>query len=34
VIRAEYEADKQTFVICVEETAKLWEEESARLGRG
>jgi transposase len=33
VIRAEYEADKQTFVICVEETAKLWEEESARLGQ-
>ena len=33
MIRAEYEADKQTFVICVEETAKLWEE-SARLGRG
>jgi len=30
VIRTEYETDKNTFVICVEETAKLWEEESAK----
>lgn len=33
VIRAEYQADKQTFVICVEETVKLWAEESTRLGQ-
>jgi transposase len=30
VIRTDYETSKNTFVICVEETAKLWEEESAR----
>lgn len=33
VIRAEYEAEEQKFVICVEEMAKLWKEESARLGQ-
>ena len=30
VIRTEYETEKNTFVICVEETPKLWEEESAK----
>lgn len=30
VIRTEYEAEKNTFVICVEETPKLWEEESRK----
>lgn len=29
VVRAEYEEKRQTFVICVEETPKLWEQESA-----
>ncbi len=33
VIRTEYEVEKNTFVICVEETAKLWEEESAKCGQ-
>lgn len=33
VVRTEYEGKNNTFVICVEETAKLWEEESARLGQ-
>lgn len=33
VVRTEYEEKNNTFVICVEETAKLWEEESARLGQ-
>jgi transposase len=30
VIRTEYETEENTFVICVEETPKLWEEESAK----
>jgi transposase len=30
VIRTEYETAKNTFVICVEETPKLWEEESTK----
>ena len=30
VIRTEFESEKNTFVICVEETPKLWEEESAK----
>jgi transposase len=30
VIRTEYETEKNTFVICVEETPVLWEEESAK----
>jgi len=33
VVRTEYEAEKHTFVICVEETAKLWEEEAAKCGQ-
>jgi transposase len=33
VIRTEYETDKSTFVICVQETPKLWEEESAKCGQ-
>ena len=33
VIRTKYEAAKNTFVICVEETAKLWEEETGRWGQ-
>lgn len=33
VMRAEYEEATETFVICVEKTAKLWEEESARCGQ-
>jgi transposase len=32
VIRTEYEAEQNTFVICVEETEALWAEESARNG--
>ena len=32
VVRTEYEADRNTFVICVEETPTLWVEESARNG--
>lgn len=30
VVRTEYEAENNTFVICVAETPKLWEEESAK----
>jgi transposase len=33
VIRTEYEAEQNTFVICVEETAHLWEAETARCGQ-
>lgn len=33
VIRTNYETDKNTFVICVEETPKLWEEETAKCGQ-
>jgi transposase len=33
VVRTEYEAEKNTFVICVEETLKLWEEETAKCGQ-
>ena len=33
VIRTEYETETNTFVICVEETPKLWEEESAKCGQ-
>lgn len=32
VTRTEYEAEQNTFVICVEETEALWPEESARNG--
>ena len=31
MVRTEFEAKENTFVIAVEETAKLWEEESVRL---
>ena len=33
VVRTEYEEKENTFVICVEETAKLWAEESAKCGQ-
>jgi transposase len=33
VVRTDYEAEQNTFVICVEETSQLWEEESARCGQ-
>ena len=33
VIRTDYESDKNTFVICVEETPKLWDEETAKWGQ-
>jgi transposase len=33
VVRTEYETDENTFVICVAETPKLWEEESAKCGQ-
>lgn len=33
VIRTDYETDQNTFVICVEETPKLWDEESAQCGQ-
>jgi len=33
VIRTEYETETNTFVIGVEETPKLWEEESAKCGQ-
>lgn len=33
VVRTEYEAAKNTFVICVEETPHLWEQERARCGQ-
>jgi len=32
VLRTEYEPEHHTFVICVEETPKLWDEQSARWG--
>jgi len=33
VVRTEYEEQENTFVICVEETAQLWVEESRRCGQ-
>jgi transposase len=33
VIRTDYEAEQNTFVICVSETEALWAEESARNGQ-
>lgn len=33
VIRTEFEAEHNTFVICVTETAALWAEESAKCGQ-
>jgi transposase len=33
VIRTDYEAEKNTFVICVSETEALWPEESAKSGQ-
>ena len=30
VVRTEFESTRNTFVICVEETARLWEEESLK----
>ncbi|NMC34777.1 MAG: hypothetical protein GYA36_20325 [Veillonellaceae bacterium] len=33
VVRAEYEQETETFVICGEATEKLWEEESANCRR-
>jgi transposase len=33
VIRTEYETKNNTFVICVEETARLWEEETTQWGQ-
>ncbi len=33
VIRTEYETENNTFVICVTETPKLWEAESAQCGQ-
>jgi transposase len=33
VIRTEYETAKNTFVICVEETPKLWDEETTKCGQ-
>jgi transposase len=33
VIRAEFEEKEQTFVICVQETDRLWPEESRRWGQ-
>ena len=34
VVRTEYEEQENTLVICVEETAELWVEESRRCGQG
>jgi len=33
VVRTEFEQKEQTFVICVEETERLWPEESQRCGQ-
>lgn len=33
VVRTEFEEEQNTFVICVEETAALWPEESAKCGQ-
>lgn len=33
VLRTDYEAGQNTFVICVEETQSLWEEESQKCGQ-
>jgi len=33
VVRTDYETERNTFVICVEETEALWPEESAKLGQ-
>jgi len=33
VIRTEYETKQNTFVICVQETAQLWEEETDKCGQ-
>jgi len=33
MIRTDYEAEQNTFVICVSETEALWAEESARHGQ-
>ena len=32
VIRTDFESAKNTFVICVEETPRLWDEETAKCG--
>jgi transposase len=33
VVRTDYEAERNTFVICVEETEALWPEESTKAGQ-